>query len=129
MATDTTTNFQSLLKTIWSQREIYDMLNYGMPFFALLRKDSNLAYKNNIAAGYGTSQGVSTDFASAKANKQPESNAGFSFQASQIYSLASVDRQLIRLSRGDARAICVLSITKGNAIGYAIVLLEACHVE
>ena len=105
MATDTTTNFQSLLKTIWPQKEIYDMLNYGMPFFALLRKDSNLAYKNNIAAGYGTSQGVSTDFASAKANKQPESNAGFSFQASQIYSLASVDRQLIRLSRGDARAI------------------------
>jgi hypothetical protein len=105
MAADTTTSFSSLLKEIWPQKQIYDMLNYGMPFFALLRKDSNLAVQNHLAAGYGTSQGVSADFSSAKANKQPESNAGFKFGPGQIYSLASVDRQLIRLSRGDARAI------------------------
>ena len=105
MAADTTTSFQALLKQIWPQKQIYDMLNYGMPFFALLRKDSNLANKNNVAAGYGTTQGVSTSFPDAKANKQPEANAGFAFGASTIYSMASVDRQLIRLSRGDARAI------------------------
>jgi len=105
MAADTQTSFNALLKQIWPQRQIYDMLNYGMPFFALLRKDSNLAFKNNIAAGYGTTQGISSSFADAKANKQPESNAGFQFGAGQIYSFASVDRQLIRLSRGDARAI------------------------
>src|SRR5579859_1106569 len=105
MAADTTTSFASILKDIWPQKQIYDMLNYGMPFFALLRKDSNLAVNNHLAAGFGTSQGVSADFASAKANKQPESNAGFKFGAGQIYSLGSVDRQLIRLSRGDARAI------------------------
>jgi hypothetical protein len=105
MAADTRSNFQVLLKTIWPQKQIYDMLNYGMPFFALLRKDTNLANLNNLAAGYGTTQGVGSSFPDAKANKQPESNAGFSFGPSQIYSIASVDRQLIRLSRGDARAI------------------------
>ena len=105
MAADTRPNFQALLKTIWPQKQIYDMLNYGMPFFALLRKDTNLGNLNDTAAGYGTTQGVSTSFSDAKANKNPESNAGFSFGPSQIYSIASVDRQLIRLSRGDARAI------------------------
>lgn len=105
MAADTTTSYSALLKEIWPQKQIYDMLNYGMPFFALLRKDSNLAIQNHLAAGFGTSQGVSSDFAASKANKQPESNAGFKFSAGQIYSLGSVDRQLIRLSRGDARAI------------------------
>jgi hypothetical protein len=105
MAGDTTTSFNALLKQIWPQTEIYDMLNYGMPFYAMLRKDGDLAVVNHIAAGYGTSQGISNDFASAKQNKQPSSEAGYAVTPGQTYSFASVDRQLIRLSRGSQRAI------------------------
>ena len=105
MAGDTTTSFNPLLKQIWPQKQIYDMLNYGMPFYAMLRKDTDLAIVTNIAAGYATSQGIGNSFPDAKANKQPSSAALFAVTPGQTYSFESVDRQLIRLSRGDAKAI------------------------
>lgn len=105
MAGDTTTTFNALLKQIWPQKEIYDLINYGMPFYAMLRKDGDLAISNHIAVGYGTSQGIGNSFSDAKGNKQPSSDAGFAVTPAQTYSFASVDRQLIRLSRGSARAI------------------------
>lgn len=105
MSADTTTSFNALLKQIWPQKQIYDMLNYGMPFYAMLRKDTDLAIVTHLAAGYATSQGISNDFPSAKQNKQPSAVAGFAVTPSQTYSFESIDRQLIRLSRGDAKAI------------------------
>lgn len=105
MAADTSTSFNALLKHIWPQKEIYDMLNYGMPFYAMLRKTTDLAVVTNIAAGYGPSQGISVSFPDAKQNKNPSSAALFSVTPGQIYSFESVDRQLIRLSKGNARSI------------------------
>ncbi|HEY1695140.1 MAG TPA: hypothetical protein VGG39_23390 [Polyangiaceae bacterium] len=105
MAAETTTSLGLIIKQIWPQKEIYDELNYGMPGYALMRKGTDLGAQTNIAIGFGTTQGVSTSFADAKGNKQPSSVGGFTVPPITIYSLESVSRQAIALSRGDTRAI------------------------
>ena len=105
MASETTTSLGLILKQIWPQQEIYDELNFGMPGYALMRKETDLGNQTNIAVGFGTSQGIGTSFADAKGNKQPSSVGGFTVPAVTIYSLDSVSRQAIALSRGNTRAI------------------------
>ena len=105
MPGDTTISLAAALKTIWPQTDIWDEMNYGMPLWALMRKETDLAILNDLALGYGTSQGVSNDYASAKSAKQPSSLAGYKVPPNQIYSLASVDRQTIRLTRNNTVAL------------------------
>jgi hypothetical protein len=105
MAGETTTSLSALLKQVWPQDQIYDELAFGMPGYALMRKEFDLAILLNTAVGYGPTQGISNDFGTAKKNKQPSSLAGFKIPPGQIYSLASIDRQAIALSRGKPEAI------------------------
>lgn len=105
MAGDTIASLGLILKQVWPQEEIYDELNYGMPLYALMRKETDLGSETNIAVGFGTSQGIANDFSDAKGNKQPSSVGGFTVPPATIYSLESVSRQAIALSRGSTRAI------------------------
>src|SRR5580704_2962161 len=105
MAGETTASLGLILKQVWPQEEIYDELNFGMPGYALMRKETDLGSETNIAVGFGTSQGISVSFADAKGNKQPSSVGGFTVPPGQIYSLESISRQAIALSRGSTRAI------------------------
>ena len=102
---ETTTSLSALLKEVWPQDQIYDELCFGMAGYALMRKEFDLANVVHTAVGYGPSQGVSNDFSTAKRNKQPSSLAGFKITPGVIYSLESIDRQAIALSRGNVRAI------------------------
>lgn len=105
MGAETTTSLSALLKQVWPQDQIYDELAFGMPGYALMRKEFDLAILLNTAVGFGPTQGISNDFATAKRAKQPSSLAGFKIPPGQIYSLASIDRQAIALSRGKPEAI------------------------
>ena len=105
MAGETTTSLSALLREVWPQDQIYDELAFGMPGYALIRKEFDLAILLHTAVGYGPTQGIANAFPDAKRNKQPSSLAGFKIPPGQIYSLASIDRQAIALSRGKPEAI------------------------
>lgn len=105
MAGETQTTLQPILREVWPQDQIFDELNFGMPGWALMRKEDDLSVLDHLAVGYGTSQGISNSFSDAKGNKQPSSLAPFKVPPGQIYSFESVDRQVIRLSRGNKYAI------------------------
>src|SRR5271165_4897914 len=106
MSAATSTTFDALLKQIWPQEDIYDLLYENMPAYALVKKGTDFFEKTrNIAVGYGATQGAGADFTQAKANKQPSKEVAFQITTVSYYSLFSVTRKLIRQSQNKRGAI------------------------
>lgn len=106
MSAATSTTFDALLKQIWPQSDIYDLLYENMPAYALVRKSTDFFEKTrNIAVGFGATQGAGADFTLAKANKQPSKETAFQITTVSYYSLFSVTRKLIRQSQNKRGAI------------------------
>lgn len=106
MAAATSTTYDALLREIWPQDDIYDLLYENNPLFAMVPKDTTFYEKiRHIAAGYGTTQGVSADFSSAKANKQASVETQFAITPVTYYSLFSIQRLLLKRSQNKKVAI------------------------
>lgn len=106
MAANTSTSYSALLKEMWPQDEIYDLLYENMPFLAMVPKDTEFYEKvRHVALGYGTGQGISADFATAKAAKSASKEAKFDVTTVTHYSLFSITRKLIRQSKNKRGAI------------------------
>lgn len=106
MAANTSTSYSALLKDMWPQDEIYDLLYENMPFLAMVPKDTEFYEKvRHIALGYGTGQGIGSDFATAKAAKSASKESEFQVTTVTHYSLFSITRRLIRQSKNKRGAI------------------------
>lgn len=106
MAAATSTTYDALLREIWPQEDIYDLLYENNPTFAMMPKDTSFYEKiRHIALGYGTTQGVSADFSTAKANKQASLEKEFKITPVTYYSLFSIQRQLLKRSQNKKVAI------------------------
>lgn len=100
------TSYDALLRELWPQDDIYDLLYEDAPFFAMVQKDTTFYEKiRHVALGYGTTQGVGADFPSAKANKVGSVNAEFKITPVTYYSLFSIQRQLLRRAGNKKAAI------------------------
>lgn len=106
MSAATSTTFDALLKQIWPQSDIYDLLYENMPAYALVRKQTDFFEKTrNIAVGFGATQGAGADFTLAKTAKAPSKEVAFQITTVSYYSLFSVTRKLIRQSQNKRGAI------------------------
>jgi hypothetical protein len=106
MSAATSTTFDALLKQIWPQSDIYDLLYENMPAYALVRKSTDFFEKiRNIAVGFGATQGAGADFTMAKNSKAASKEVAFQVTTVSYYSLFSVTRKLIRQSQNKRGAI------------------------
>lgn len=106
MSAATSTTFDALLKQMWPQSEIYDLLYENMPAYALVKKETDFFEKiRNIAVGIGATQGAGADFTTAKNSKAPSTEKAFAVTTVSYYSLFSVTRKLIRQSQNKRGAI------------------------
>jgi len=106
MAATTSTSYSALLKEVWPQEDIYDLLLENMPFLGIVPKDTEFYEKvRHVALGYGTGQGVGADFAIAKAAKTSSKEAEFQVTTYTHYSLFSITRKVIRQSKNKRGAI------------------------
>lgn len=99
-------SFDPLLRQLWPQNDIWDLLYENNPFFAMVPKDTSFYEKiRNIAVGYGTTQGLASSFSAAKANKSPSVQAEWLITPVTYYSLFSIQRQLMRRAGNKKAAI------------------------
>lgn len=106
MAANTSTSYSALLKEVWPQEDIYDLLFENMPFLGIVPKDTEFYEKvRHIALGYGAGQGVGADFAVAKSAKTASKEAEFQVTTWTHYSLFSITRKVIRQSKNKRGAI------------------------
>ena len=97
-----TTDYASVLKTVWPQEEIEDLFFTNMPFYAMVPKDPTWTGINRvIALQYGATNGRSALFANAKANKKASKFASMTITTADNFSLFSVDHKAIQLTRND----------------------------
>jgi hypothetical protein len=102
----TVSNMASVLKTIWPQSEINDLMFDEAPLLAMMPKDTSWSGQyQDIIVPYGATNGRSANFARAKANKQNSKKTKMHIETSDNFSIWSVDHKLITLSRNDKGAI------------------------
>lgn len=100
------TNVSAVLKKIWPQDSMQDMFYDEAPLLAMLPKDTSWSgTSREILVQYGQGGGRSTNFARAKANKNPTKVSKMSVETADNFCLWSVDHKFITLSRNDKGAI------------------------
>lgn len=117
MAAATSTTYDALLRELWPQDDVFDLLYENNAFFATCPKDTSFYEKiRHVALGYGTTQGVGADFTSAKANKSGGVNAEFKVTPVTYYSLFSIQRQLLRRA-GNKKAAILPALERESRLG------------
>jgi hypothetical protein len=106
MAANTITSYDAVLKEVWPQDAIYDCLFEDAPLLSMLPKETDFYEKiRHIAIGIGTGQGVGTQFLKAQQNKSASIHKEFQLSTSQLYTLFSITRKLIKQSKNDRGSI------------------------
>lgn len=103
MATNTLLSNQTgLLKTVWSQKDIYEMVCKACPFLGMVPKDTSthqLYWRTTV--GYGNGQGLGSTYATARANRVPSVQAEFALTAKPYYGSAVIDGRVTRRAKHD----------------------------
>lgn len=103
MATNTLLSNQTgLLKTIWSQKDIYEMVCKSCPFLGMVPKDTSthqLYWRTTV--GYGNGQGLGSTYATARSNRAPSVQAEFALTAKPYYGSAVIDGRVVRRAKHD----------------------------
>lgn len=95
-------NQTGLLKTIWSQKDIYEMVCKACPFLGMVPKDTSTHQLNwRTTVGYGLSQGLGSTYATARSNRAPSVQAEFALTAKPYYGSAVIDGRVVRRSKHD----------------------------
>lgn len=90
------------LKTLWPQKRVENQVYKNNPFLAMVRKDEKFTGANMVlATQYADSQGRSSVFATALANKGAHAGAKFLLTRAKDYWLGSVDTETILSSKDD----------------------------
>ncbi len=86
-----------LIRDLWPQKSIYDMLLSESAFLGQVKKDTDFGEKiRYINVGTGGGQGTSPVFGTAKANKTASTAEEFAVQKVSYYGLFSIDGLIMR---------------------------------
>lgn len=100
------TNFAPFLKTLWPQSRVENLTYQNQPLYALVPKMTGFGGANAvITVQYGDTQGRSSAFATAQANKGNLNSKAFTVTRAKDYALASVDGEVIDASQGNDKAL------------------------
>ncbi len=116
MAGATTTNFAAVLKTIWPQEDLEDLFFENLPLYAQMPKDTSWDGEARIITLlYGVTNGRSSSFGNAKANKKASKVKKMTVFTADNFSLWSVDHKLVKLSRSNKGAIVKALTTESKS--------------
>lgn len=107
-------NQTGLVKTIWPQKSIYEIVFRGVPFLGLIPKDENCNEWNwRLAAGYSLAQGLSSTYATARTNRNASKSVEFQLSPYPYYGVELIDGRTMRRANSDKAY--VLNIVKRSA--------------
>lgn len=116
----TATTFSGLtsnvLKKIWPQSEIQNLMYDDAPLHAFVTKDTSwTGYTREIVLQYANGGGHSPDFTVAKRNKSTNQFGKMSVELADLYGLWSVEHKAMLATRNDKGAVvkALESATKG----------------
>lgn len=97
----------NLLRVLWPQKSIYEILLNISPTIGIIRKDPTFYEKQRqIGAGYSSPQGIGYSFPDAKEAKSASQSVEFSVTPRSLYGAFSLDGLLMRRAESD-KAILV----------------------
>lgn len=112
MAAATVTSYAGLVRSIWPQKKIYEVLVENSPVIGMMPKDTTFDEKvRYIGVGYGAPQGVGPDFGIAKSAKTSSVSKEFGITAVTYYALFSLDGRLTRMAKSN-RSVIVKPLAK-----------------
>lgn len=96
----------NLLRTLWPQKSIYEVLLNLSPTIGIIRKDTTFYEKQRqIGAGYSSPQGIGYDFVDAKEAKSASESVEFSITPKSLYGTFSLEGLLMRRAESDKAII------------------------
>ncbi len=102
----TTTTTAAILKTLWPQSRVEDLVYADHPLFAMMPKSESFYGANMVLAfRYADSQGRSTDFATAQANVGAFASAKVTLTRVKDYQICQLDSEAIEASENDKGAL------------------------
>ncbi len=95
-----------LLRTLWPQKSIYEVLLNLSPTIGIIRKDTSFYEPTRkIGAGYSCPQGIGYSFPDAKEAKSASQSVEFSITPKSIYGAFSMEGLLMRRAESDKAII------------------------
>ena len=96
----------NLLRTLWPQKSIYEILLNISPTIGVIRKDTSFYEKQRqIGAGYSSPQGLGYTFPDAKAAKSASQSVEFTITQKSLYGAFSLEGLLMRRAESDKAII------------------------
>lgn len=106
MTNATVSNTNYILKTLWPQERINNMVYEDNPLMAMLDKPEDFYGENMyIALRYTNSKGRSADFLTAQANKAPHKGVRFLLTRGHDYALFGIEHEMILAAKRDKGAL------------------------
>lgn len=102
----TTTNTAAILKTLWPQNRVDDLVYKDHPLYAMIPKREDFYGANLVLAfRYADSQGRSSSFAKAQANVGNFASAKVTLTRVKDYQICQLDSEAIEASENDKGAL------------------------
>lgn len=96
----------NLLRTLWPQKSIYEILLNISPTIGVIRKDTTFYEKQRqIGAGYSSPQGIGYSFPDAKEAKSASQSVEFTITPKSLYGAFSLEGLLMRRAESDKAII------------------------
>jgi hypothetical protein len=96
----------NLLRTLWPQKSIYEILLNLSPTIGIMRKDPTFYEKARvIGAGYSSPQGIGYSFPDAKEAKTASQSVEFTITQRSLYGAFSLEGLLMRRAESDKAII------------------------
>lgn len=95
-----------LLRELWPQKSIYEVLLNVSPTIGVIRKDTSFYEKKRyIGAGYSSPQGIGYTFGDAKEAKSASQAVEFAIEPKSLYGAFSLEGLLMRRAQSDKAII------------------------
>src|SRR5690349_2063197 len=102
----------NLLRNLWPQKSIYDLIYSASPTIGVLPKDTSFYEKVRfIDTGFSAPQGVGPNFTVAKNSKTASQSVEFGITAVSYYGLFSLEGRLMRQAKSD-KAVLVKPLAR-----------------
>ena len=96
----------NLLRELWPQKSIYEVLLKISPTIGIIRKDTTFYEKvRHIGAGYSSPQGIGYSFPDAKEAKSASQSVEFEITPKSLYGAFSLEGLLMRRAQSDKAII------------------------
>ena len=106
MAAPASASTYKLLRELWPQNKIYELLFSESPLVGLVKKDTSFYEKTrHIGVGYGIPQGIGMRFEDAKQFKSPSKAIEFAITPVSYYGAFSLEGRLMRQAKSNKAII------------------------